>query len=446
MVPDGLRVRCHDEGSMILEPLPREDGETPDYLVGTVPLIEWDSKNQRPRVHQLEVAPPPPFGSADAQSMWRQVVAASVRPLSSVRLQGGARGSASSERAGLDPDAVPAALGALMSLERSWPQLQASETVWRAADLRGGREDDKATDRLGAARAGITTSTGTRIPDVTARLRGSSQEWGSQRLASACLALDRALAARSQELPGSSLESRRVVMSVARRSYRYAPGVDAPPSSWPTGGRNALMGVVRALLALAAEGAGSALVPLSDLWRLYETWTCVVALEALTAEYGLPEQVDDVDWAWQWQIGEVKMRMHTQGSIGGSVNAAITGHTDGVVSVSSELVPDLLLSLWQEDGGQALICGDAKQRTLGSAMKAGDIAEAASKYLWGLRFANDLTAPASSRAIIVSSAPVSQMLNEQESRTAAVHLLPGVGRGEFAAMLTETVREAAKGL
>ena len=439
LVPDELRVRHHDGVSVVLEPLPGEHEETPDWLVGTVPLVEWDPKSGELGIVELEVPPPPPFAANDAQTMWQEVVAKPVRPLSSIQLQGRTKGGASIAQPGLHAEAVPAALGTLVGLERRWPELETTELIWRPPDVRGGQEDVRSTDRLGAARGGMRTANGTRIPDLTARRRGASLPWGSRRLASACLVLEQALAERSEKLAGSPPLARHSVLSVARRSYAAAPGVDSPPSSWPARGRGAYKAVLRALVALAAEGGGSESVPLCELWRLYESWTVVVALDALTAQYGAPKELGEIDWAWEWQIGEARMRMHSQRAIGATVNREITGHPDGVVSVSSPLIPDLLLSLWREGGKQALICADAKQRWSGSEMQAGDIAEAASKYLWGLRLANDPTTTATTKAIIISSAPVAKMFDEPQSHIGGVHLLPGRGLADFAAELTATV-------
>lgn len=439
IVPDGLRVRRRDSASVILERDLTEDANQgePDRLVGTVPLVQWTPKG-RPAVVELAVTPPPPFASSSVEAMWQKVSGQPVQELNSIRLQGRIRGSASLAGSGFDPDAVPAAVSALAALKRGWPELETTELIQRPPDVRGGREDVRATDRMGGRRPGRRTERGVAIPDLTARRRGSSYPWGSRRLSAACLAMEGALASRSEDLTESAREARRLAISVARHSRVSALGVDSPPSSWPSLGRSAFQAVIRALVALSVEGAGTTSVPLCELWRLYEAWTVVTALETLSVMYGPPTKVDDLDFTWEWTVRDFRVRLHSQATIGEAADPGTAAQSAGVVSVSSTLRPDFLLSVQRDGGGQAVICGDAKQRTAGTAMDPRDIAEAASKYAWGLRSMHDPTAVATAKTLIVSSAAVVAMFDGTSSRIGAVQLLPE-STSEFSTQLVAIV-------
>lgn len=447
LIPDGLWARRVASDLTVLEVPPRGTEGSPDVLVGTLPLVHWDEGAGRPEVTFLDVPPPPPFGEADVEAMWTDVAESTVPLPTSVQIQGRSSGDPAPAGRGLDPEVVPEALGSLAQLIRRWPQRESVEVIWKPPDVRGGREDVRTTDRLGSKRGGLRRPNRTPIPDLTARRRGTSVPWASRRLAAACSALEEELAQRAEDMTSAeTLRAKRLTQSVARRSLAGSIGPDSSVSSWPHSARSAFRAVIRALVAIAAGGAGGLRVPLCDFWRLYEAWVAVTAYRVLVAEYGEPTSVGSAEWSPQWHCGDGYVRMHVQATIQGAPDPAITGHPNGILSVSSDLRPDVLLSIWREGGGQAMVCLDAKQRTTATMMESGDVAAAASKYLWGLRRGDDPRSVAVSRTLIVSSAPVeqAQMFDEEMSRIGAAYLTPSGGDGNFCSRLIAAVEAALK--
>jgi hypothetical protein len=130
------------------------------------------------------------------------------------------------------------------------------------------------------------------------------------------------------------------------------------------------------------------------------------------------------EWVAHWRLGqgnEVKLLAHPQ--IGKLSSTWSTPPMDVIRSISSDLVPDAVIAVTTSLGTR-LILVDAKERLVSTPMDAMEVAEAASKYIWGIRYSDSSISdlPIIS-AIIVSSMPAGQM-HSSESRIAAVQCLP----------------------
>jgi len=439
MTPEGTTVIGRSASVTSLE-VGGVDDERPDLLVGAVPLVWWDRSDRAAAVSFMEVPPPEPFVSTDIEAMWTRLLDSSLPSLESVPLQGRVTGGARRDGYRLRSEAVPRALAACRRMLGDWPELEASSVIWRPVDMRGGREDLATTDRRAGARLGTVTSDGVAIPDRVARRHRSSIRWRSDRLAVACRTLAKALR-EVQLTPEDGVFLARPLDWVAERASSGGASLDPPVSSWPHAAQAAFGAVLNARIALAFEGAGSRHVPLSHIWRLYENWLVTRVEDALTGELGAGEEIQiGATTAQQWQAGSVLVRVHPQATIGRHVDRDFCGHPDGLVSVSSDLRPDVLVSVSDPAGVQAVVCVDAKRRIAQSAMDASEVAAAASKYVWGIRSGADLDELVVASTIVASSARLPDMHDEGRSRVSTRFLLPSAGVAEFDALVVAEVR------
>jgi hypothetical protein len=425
--PPGIVLAAKSPGVQVLEPL--SGPEAPDLLVGSLPLVWWDSGSGSVAVEFLDVPAPPPFDEADVESMWEALLASSLPLTPSVPLQGRGRGGAAAAGQDLRAEVLPPALSGCRRLLRRWPANERREIVWRPTDMRGGREDLRVTERIAARRGGMVTAQGV-IPDRIARRQRGSVPWTSARLAGACRTLSRSV--REGGLEGSAGILAGPLEMVAERALPLRRAPDPPLSSWPAEARATFRAVVEACVGLAVAGRGDAFVPLSDVWRMYESWIGLRALAALEGSYGPGNFIaGTAAWTCEWNLDGTTIRLHSQREIGAAPNALISGHSDSIISVSSNLRPDVLISVWNEVGDQALICIEAKRRVEPTSMRAADVAAAASKYLWGIRSASDPTSFPVDTAVVVSSAGLAAVHDIELSRIVGLSSLPSHGAEAF---------------
>jgi hypothetical protein len=113
----------------------------------------------------------------------------------------------------------------------------------------------------------------------------------------------------------------------------------------------------------------------------------------------------------------------------------------GLVSLTSVLEPDLLVAFEnQADHSWTIDVYDAKKRRMSDRrprMSAGDVAEAASKYLWGLR-AGSLEGRLV-RTVSILSPTTPESMFDTESRIDTLGLRPGVGMNELAELVRNRV-------
>jgi hypothetical protein len=94
-----------------------------------------------------------------------------------------------------------------------------------------------------------------------------------------------------------------------------------------------------------------------------------------------------------------------------------------LMSVTAELIPDLLVARSEGDRARLTVI-DAKQRS-GAVMTGAAIAEAAAKYVWGLRDAHRRDDVAIDTVIIASPTSVTAMLDPSRARIRSVTCRPG---------------------
>jgi hypothetical protein len=432
--PGGMRVVERSSSDLVLE-LASGKAEAPDLLVGEVPLVWWDAGRRLVEVSFVKVPPPRPFSQGDIAEMWERpremLLPSPYSPPGQGRETSRARRM--DKKKWLRPEAVPRARWACQRLLDRWPDREDVTTLWSPPDMRGAPEDLAETDRRAGSRPGKPGVGGVRIPDRVARRHRSSSPWTSAGLAAACSSL-----AKAMEGQLASPDEADFIQPIRRVAMRAGASrrIDPSRSSWPPVAQRAYGAVLDARISLALGSGASDRVPLSDVWRLYENWLVVAVVEALRPLLGDGEgRQDEIGWSWEWMRGSTRIRVRAQATIGADPQADLGGHPDGLFSVLSDLRPDVLVTACHPDGGQAVLCVDAKRR---SSMEASQIAEAGAKYIWGIRSGADTEKPLAS-VIVASSTALKQMHDEESSRLLTRFLLPSQGRDEFVSLVREKV-------
>jgi hypothetical protein len=432
LAPAGTTV-ARDGETIVIQPADGtglQDPSAPDVFVGSLPVLYMSSSLRRPAVASLDVPPPAPFAGEDIQQMWRELRESPMPVPDSVSLQGRVKvgGKASFDATQLELAHVARAIGRGLALSRDWPQLETTETLWRPTDLRGGREDGRLTERH-ERQVAFSRSATPRIPDRTARRRASSEDWRSSRVAAVTRALRRSIAHRAGEGPGRDAlrQTERLLDHIARSVTSPIAARDIGPSSWPSRMRAYYADALRAFSALEATRAGIHEVPLSRLWELYEAWVTTRCFRLLCDLFGEPVPtrapiLGVARWSAEWSAGERRVHMFVQPVIGAQ-RLELTA-SGSVQSISSTLIPDVLLAIQSGANAPKIFAIDAKKRGAGTAMRAGDVAEAASKYLWGIVWAGSDSLRAIEGALIAASALENATMYSTSAAIEAHVLLP----------------------
>ncbi len=400
-------------------------GVGPDVVTGWL-RIPYVTASMEVESLALWIPPPEPFLSEDIEVMWEEVLRAPWDLPQPVPAQGSLETDASLtlRNSGVRFQALKGFWSIAKRLLGNWPQQESTTWIWKGIDLPGGREDEMLTLRHPRAAAG-TRLGNTLTPERSARLISGTNDWKLNSVSSVSLALAKRLEAsvNTETVPLIS----HLVGAAARIAAIARPAAvssDPPISSWP----HVLAALYRLALQALAEAETLAVskdeVPLCDLWRLYESWvtlSVVRELQSLMGDPGLTQHGSRSDaWAWaaQWALPSGGLlRVASQETIAGhtSGNGAQSGKQ--LFSVSSVLIPDVLISYMPADKEPIVMVIDAKKRS-GSKYERSSVAEAASKYLWGARALDGHDVPGSglSSVVLVSPIPAEEMLDPTSSR------------------------------
>jgi hypothetical protein len=416
-LPASVRVRRRGNDWLEIEPKAQGIGtEGPDVLVGELPIPFTDGR--RTAVEWLALPPPSPLRIEDIATMWSRIADLGC-PLPTGNVGQGVH-SAAAAGDGLSPspgvELLPHAHAAAAAVLARWPTIESSTFVWRPVDVPGGREDEGLTERSAGRWPAVRRADCALIPGRTARVMPSAAAWSSASLSATAVNVHRALARLGQET-GFEVSSRRTFDLLARRAWPVAAAADQPLSSWPPAAADALR-VMRSLLAaLAAAAAGPRRAPLSYLWRLYEAWVAAELGHAFSAIPGVITVIPlasgaDCDWHARYQVGGAEIIVVAQARLAASPTSCLPLEDAGLRSVTSVLRPDLIAA-WRSspDEEWEVVVFDAKHRVAGQPMDAGAVAEAGSKYLWGVR--RESLERGVNRVVIVSTEGGGTMLKAQ---------------------------------
>jgi hypothetical protein len=198
---------------------------------------------------------------------------------------------------------------------------------------------------------------------------------------------------------------------------------------------------LRAFSALEASRVGIHEVPLSRLWELYEAWVAARCFGVLCRHFGEPDATRSgtsgaARWIAEWYAGERGVFMYAQPAIGAQRVELTPSGT--VESISSTLIPDVVVAVQDGSERPTVFVIDAKKRGVGTAMTAGDVAEAASKYLWGIVWEGSNSVRAVQRVLVAASALENATMYSPSAAIEARVLLPSDG-GRFDEAVSEFV-------
>lgn len=428
LVPPQLRVVSRTPQEMVVGPSAATD-DSADVLAGLVPLAHLDEGVVR--LAWLEIPPPAPLSLDNLKEMWDQVAVAGLPLPSSAPGQARLPSGALTPHKQLFLDHLELAHIRARSMLASWPKDRATYLRWQHLELPGGREDPRHTAVHAAAHQGITTARGT-VPVVSARRVGAQPAWSAQALFRASSRVVDMLA-RAKWLGDDTVRQTivRPFVEVARASSRAVHRSDPPLSSWPTPARN----LHEALLALSAIASVSdedrpTGAPLCYVWRLYEAWIASEVLLGIdlrpdTQRTELVTAASGAEWVGRWDAPGGHVVACAQLRVAAEEVDLDERLIHGVRSLTSTLIPDVaVFRVWDQE--QRMVVVDAKRRSAES-MRPEEVAEAASKYLWGLRVTRSeasQNAPAADRVLIATTARTPHMYSD-DSRIEATTVVPG---------------------
>lgn len=425
--PRSIRVRSERDGCIEVEPVSEGIGtDGPDILVGELPIPFMS--NGRIAISWLALPPPPPLKLGDVSVMWSRIASLGYPLPAGNPAQGLHAAAAAGHGQWPSPglEVLPHAHATAVRILGSWPSVECTTSIWRPIDVPGGREDERATEKVAGRWPATRRADGTFVPSRTGRVMPTRVPWRSSSLSRVAATVVQALEDLALET-GWDISSRRTFDLLARRARPPVDATDPPVSTWPQPAADALRAMHVLLADLQAAQSGPRRAPLSYLWKLYEAW---VAAELGNALAALPGVVTDVppqpgagcDWHARYTLGTAEFVIVSQARLAGVPHSCPPLEAVGLRSVTSVLLPDILVaSRTPPDSAWTVIVFDAKHRAAGHSMDPGRVAEAGSKYLWGVRRDPDVRGV--DRVVIVSTEGAGEMFGESSS-IESVKMLP----------------------
>lgn len=439
--PSGLQVVAADPGRVTYGPRIANDAAGPDVIAGFVPLPHL--VDGRIRVASLEIPPPKPLSTDALTVMWNDISQLPVPVPRSVPVQARLPPGTSRPAEQLVPEMLDRAHSAARLLATRWPASLEETIEWRGLELPGGREDVRQTLRFGGRMPAQTTRSGIRRPARTARRLLRARPWQSLGLYTLAARLAERTRGLVDAAEGTDAKPMAAVLApfqaVARQARPTRALVDPPFSNWPEDAVTCYAAMYAALGVIEAtkEGLGTRTAPLCHVWRLYEAWVaaqllCILGQSGRVNNQGGPTSIDGAEWVARWDlIPGGQLFLFAQPHISRDPQTFDGLLPIGVRSITSDLRPDALIFVVTAAGSVGMAAVDAKLRSPGQ-IDARDVAEAASKYAWGLRLSEPSAGSSAaevSATLIAACAKVPTM-HHDGSRILAMRLVPGEDHNE----------------
>lgn len=382
-VPDSVQVvRRPDEVDLVEIPDPLREccGEL------TLLAVQGSRLNEA----SLSVPPPRPFSPSDLRQMWesRNRLAVALRPATSGRADWAEVELEAIDQARLE--ALPVALGRASRLVGSWPEEPSPWETILPVDRSGGSERLRATERL-AERIGVANVDGRFVPARSVRRMGGVEPRRLRAVAAIATQLHKAseaLLSQDTYLPDARRRSAvlRPLVGVALQARPVANRLDGPPSTWPLSMRFFYSAASEALAEIRSVGVGQDSAPLSELWELYQMWVTERIFHHSVDCFGEPTTTDQRPMKATWRVGSSVVEIYATPTIPASESRSFRVSGASLRSSISDLQPDILM-VHRDRRGVRLLVVDPKKRGF---LTRGDLATESSKYLWGIRGADDL--------------------------------------------------------
>lgn len=451
VLPPGLEIVEQDAYRLVYRPVDQVLGPA-DVLAGSVPLLHLQADGLG--VAYLDVPPPSPLTLSDLREMWDVVADLNLPTPSALPAQGRLLPGAVTPAATLLPEALDRAHAAARQLVAVWPLQEDESRIWRALELPGGREDLAGTDRRAARLPAQIDLRGRSLPIRSLRRVRRDRLWTSHELNRTANVLAELTAELVQ---GAEQRARAALLQpfyrVAELARSPVPTLDPPLSTWPVSALGCLR-EFRAALALvdatrSPEGAMRA--PLCHLWRLYESWIAATCFKILDSDSRLtrthdPDIVDGAQWFASWSSAEgFRVILFTQPEIGQNLQDFSGILPEGLRSTSSGLRPDVLICVVTPEERTGILVLDAKRRSALS-MDSRDAAEAASKYVWGIRVGGSASDPdagsAHVTAVLLATTAVPPLMYSAQARITVIQVLPNRPETELREAISQSLVRA----
>ncbi len=259
-------------------------------------------------------------------------------------------------------------------------------------DKPGGQEDLQATERL-ADRLGGLARGAKPLPAESIRHLGFDRD---RRLVAGAAVATALHAAIDQLLLADGLVTdigeRKALLSpigeVARRFLPTDNRADGPPSTWPIRMKSFYLTAVAALAEIRTTGPGNESTPLSELWELYQSWVLHQVYLRSVDLFGTPVSSFQGSMVASWRWNGETLELHQAPRIPASSSSRLALGGKELWATIGDLEPDILL-IRRAGNNTNLLIVDPKKR---SYLKPADLSKEASKYLWGIRGADELAA------------------------------------------------------
>ncbi len=378
VLPEGL-VLSRVVGSGLKEVLLEADSPA-SVFVGrlTIPTLVQG----RIRLCALDIPLPPPWRWGDIRSMLAAVQRLALDYPASVGGLHSTLARSVFSRSNLVWEALNRCSTAASAALTRWPSRDHRRMTVHPLELSRGTEVIDATERiLGSQIDLLRGKLGRVAPMATVRRVGSAMPWRSRSLGAVAEHVCHLVAIAEEK--GKLGESPEILIApiraLAHRARPEIPLQDPPLSSWPPVLAEAYV-AAHAVLGMVVQGGREiGWTPLSNIWRLYEIWIVERTVAILKRLLGPPTYTPDEDRVSAgWSRGSWKLELYHPCRFGRQPQEMV-GRTWW--SVSSELIPDVVLVANSRDGPRLVIL-DPKNR---GALSRGELAQEASKYLWGIR-------------------------------------------------------------
>lgn len=417
LLPLGPEVSIVDPGPPLvikLKARPERDqdddsdalGGLADVPVGSLPIITRDPRTGDVVVNFIDLPPPRGLTQDGIDQMWRALSDLPPAARASVRraaLWESGRSLRLSEIA-VDLPTFPNLLGITTHLLHNWPRKETATTSWRPLGVSGGVEDVIGTVRR-LHTIPVALHSGRTLPSRTLRRHGDTVPWTTRAVSDMALTVSNRIR-QSPKLVGMDIGSLLAPLNALSERARAPRGVaEVSPSSWPPPLRDWMRVASQVLSEVEATRARKGHAPLCQMHELYESWVSSEFLNAAKARFGEP--LEDSVLTGDARYGKPTFYtrwMTERGLFEIWVQAAFSETAqplDGkVVSVTSELIPDVVIS-----GPKGLIGIDAKF-TSRPQVTSPVVSATGSKYLWGLRNSTDSTQALQWLHIMTNSKPI----------------------------------------
>lgn len=397
--------------------------DSADYLVGDIPVLFVSLRSESLKL--LHLPPPPPFTRALLSQMQERVLEklGTVYGHEALGYQESSVGLTKAHGQDVHVKFLDQVVKLGVPFLGGWPRRPADDLKWKRSEVGGGREDFRETVRNPHISRFSIGLNGLTLPERTARRAAGAEPWTSSLLSFAAAELSQRVAHHYSNVNSRSIPLTSVLNAIAQRAMPDSREPSPPIPTWPSVALHLYIAIRQATAVFDRDSYGeSEYAPTVLLWRLYEHW---IGAELLPSMAESPDLVIargyGFDWHATWTESGLKCSLLAQPHIGAARRTFGGALFSPIKSITSSLVPDYLLQTYDGSAIETIAIDCKRRRPDG--LDARDIAEAGSKYVWGL-IVGDGAGRRLDRVSILTSSIRPPEMNDRESLIKATRALP----------------------